>query len=184
MRAAVPRVAFGAQCGPVHIGIDSGSTTIKLAVIDENDNILFTSYQPNLGNPIPLVRKVLTELYEKHPGLEVASVTTTGYGEELVKNAFHCDRGLVETVAHFTAAKHFMPNVDFIIDIGGQDMKCFKIEDGAISNIFLNEACSSGCGSFLQTFAQALGYDVTRSSRPSAFLRTALSTLAAAAPCS
>ena len=160
MRAAVPRVAFGAQCGPVHIGIDSGSTTIKLAVIDENDNILFTSYQPNLGNPIPLVRKVLTELYEKHPGLEVASVTTTGYGEELVKNAFHCDRGLVETVAHFTAAKHFMPNVDFIIDIGGQDMKCFKIEDGAISNIFLNEACSSGCGSFLQTFAQALGYDV------------------------
>ena len=160
MKAAVPRVAFGAQCGPVHIGIDSGSTTIKLAVIDENDNILFTSYQPNLGNPIPLVRKVLTELYEKHPGLEVASVTTTGYGEELVKNAFHCDRGLVETVAHFTAAKHFMPNVDFIIDIGGQDMKCFKIEDGAISNIFLNEACSSGCGSFLQTFAQALGYDV------------------------
>ena len=114
------------------------------------------------------MRKVLTELYEKHPGLEVASVTTTGYGEELVKNAFHCDRGLVETVAHFTAAKHFMPNVDFIIDIGGQDMKCFKIEDGAISNIFLNEACSSGCGSFLQTFAQALGYDV-KESRPSAF---------------
>ena len=94
------------------------------------------------------------------PGLKVASVTTTGYGEELVKNAFRCDFGLVETVAHFTAAKYFMPDVDFIIDIGGQDMKCFKIEDGAISNIFLNEACSSGCGSFLQTFAQALGYDV------------------------
>src|SRR5699024_10089251 len=160
MKAAVPRVAFGAQCGPVHIGIDSGSTTIKLAVIDQNDNILFTSYQPNLGNPIPLVRKVLTDLYKNHPNLEIASVTTTGYGEELVQNAFHCDRGLVETVAHFTAAKHFLPDVDFIIDIGGQDMKCFKIEDGAISNIFLNEACSSGCGSFLQTFAQALGYDV------------------------
>ena len=162
MKAAVPCVPFGAECGPVHIGIDSGSTTIKLAVIDQNDNILFTSYQPNLGNPIPLVRKVLTDLYKKHPNLEIASVTTTGYGEELVKNAFHCDRGLVETVAHFTAAKHFMPNVDFIIDIGGQDMKCFKIEDGAISNIFLNEACSSGCGSFLQTFAQALGYDVKK----------------------
>ena len=160
MKAAVPCVPFGAECGPVHIGIDSGSTTIKLAVIDRNDNILFTSYQPNLGNPIPLVRKVLTDLYKNHPNLEIASVTTTGYGEELVKNAFHCDRGLVETVAHFTAAKHFMPNVDFIIDIGGQDMKCFKIEDGAISNIFLNEACSSGCGSFLQTFAEALGYDV------------------------
>ena len=162
MKAAVPCVPFGAECGPVHIGIDSGSTTIKLAVIDQNDNILFTSYQPNLGNPIPLVRKVLTDLYKNHPNLEIASVTTTGYGEELVKNAFHCDRGLVETVAHFTAAKHFMPNVDFIIDIGGQDMKCFKIEDGAISNIFLNEACSSGCGSFLQTFAQALGYDVKK----------------------
>ena len=153
MKAAVPCVPFGAECGPVHIGIDSGSTTIKLAVIDQNDNILFTSYQPNLGNPIPLVRKVLTDLYKNHPNLEIASVTTTGYGEELVKNAFHCDRGLVETVAHFTAA---------IIDIGGQDMKCFKIEDGAISNIFLNEACSSGCGSFLQTFAQALGYDVKK----------------------
>ncbi|MBM6717543.1 2-hydroxyacyl-CoA dehydratase [Gemmiger formicilis] len=160
MRACVPCVPFGAQCGPVHIGIDSGSTTIKLVVIDENSNILFTSYRPNLGNPIPLVRETLLKLYKDHPGLQIASVTTTGYGEELIKNAFHCDRGLVETVAHFTAAKHFMPNVDFIIDIGGQDMKCFKIEDGAISNIFLNEACSSGCGSFLQTFAQALGYDV------------------------
>ena len=160
MKASVPCLPFGADCGPVHIGIDSGSTTIKLVVIDENANILFESYRPNLGNPIPLVKETLLKLYEEHPGLQVASVTTTGYGEELVKNAFHCDRGLVETVAHFTAAKHFLPDVDFIIDIGGQDMKCFKIEDGAISNIFLNEACSSGCGSFLQTFAQALGYDV------------------------
>ena len=160
MKATVPCLPFGSDVGPVHIGIDSGSTTIKLVVIDDNKNILFTSYQPNLGNPIPLVRQVLTGLYEKHPGLKIASVTTTGYGEALVKNAFHADFSLVETVAHFTAAKYFMPNVDFIIDIGGQDMKCFKIEDGAISNIFLNEACSSGCGSFLQTFAEALGYDV------------------------
>ena len=160
LKATVPCLPFSAQCGPVHIGIDSGSTTIKLVVIDQNANILFESYRPNLGNPVPLVRETLLKLYQDHPGLEIASVTTTGYGEELIKNAFHCDRGLVETVAHFTAAKHFMPDVDFIIDIGGQDMKCFKIEDGAISNIFLNEACSSGCGSFLQTFAQALGYDV------------------------
>lgn len=160
LRAAVPHVPFGADCGPVHIGIDSGSTTIKLVVIDQNAHILYTKYRPNLGNPIPLVRDTLLELYERHPGLEIASVTATGYGEELIKNAFHADRGLVETVAHFTAARHFLPDVDFIIDIGGQDMKCFKIEDGAISNIFLNEACSSGCGSFLQTFAQALGYDV------------------------
>ena len=162
LKATVPCLPFGADCGPVHIGIDSGSTTIKLVVIDNDANILFESYRPNLGNPIPLVKETLLKLYQEHPGLQIASVTTTGYGEELVKNAFHCDRGLVETVAHFTAAKHFLPDVDFIIDIGGQDMKCFKIEDGAISNIFLNEACSSGCGSFLQTFAQALGYDVKK----------------------
>ena len=162
LKATVPCLPFGADCGPVHIGIDSGSTTIKLVVIDNDANILFESYRPNLGNPIPLVKETLLKLYQGHPGLQIASVTTTGYGEELVKNAFHCDRGLVETVAHFTAAKHFLPDVDFIIDIGGQDMKCFKIEDGAISNIFLNEACSSGCGSFLQTFAQALGYDVKK----------------------
>ena len=160
MKASVDRAPFGAQCGPVHIGIDSGSTTVKLAVVDEQKRILYTNYQPNLGNPLPLIREQLLKLYREHPGLRIASVTTTGYGEELVKNAFRADHGLVETVAHFTAAKHFMPDVDFIIDIGGQDMKCFKIEDGAISNIFLNEACSSGCGSFLQTFAQALGYDV------------------------
>ena len=160
MSHSVPCVPFGAQCGPVHIGIDSGSTTVKLVVVDEQSRILYTNYQPNLGNPLPLIREQLLKIYRDHPGLQVTSVTTTGYGEDLVKNAFRCDYGLVETVAHFTAAKYFMPDVDFIIDIGGQDMKCFKIEDGAISNIFLNEACSSGCGSFLQTFAQALGYDV------------------------
>ena len=160
-KAAVPRVPFGADyAAPVHIGIDSGSTTVKVVVIDQEARILFTDYQPNLGNPVPLIREVLQKLYDEHPALHVASVTTTGYGEDLAKNAFHADYGVVETVAHFTAARHFLPNVDFIIDIGGQDMKCFKIEDGAISNIFLNEACSSGCGSFLQTFAQALGYDV------------------------
>ena len=162
MSHRVPHVPFSAQCGPVHIGIDSGSTTVKLVVVDEKSQILYTNYQPNLGNPLPLIRDQLLKIYKEHSGLQVASVTTTGYGEELVKNAFRCDYGLVETVAHFTAAKYFMPDVDFIIDIGGQDMKCFKIEDGAISNIFLNEACSSGCGSFLQTFAQALGYDVKK----------------------
>ena len=160
MRASVPCVPFGADVGPVHIGVDSGSTTVKVAVIDDNANLLFTDYQPNLGNPLPLIRDVLLKLYQNHPNLEVASLTSTGYGEELVKHAFRGDFGVVETVAHFTAARHFLPDVDFIIDIGGQDMKCFKIEDGAISDIFLNEACSSGCGSFLQTFAQALGYDV------------------------
>ena len=160
-KASVPRVPFGVDyAAPVHIGIDSGSTTVKLVVIDQEQRILFTDYRPNLGNPVPLIREVLQTLYEEHPTLHVASVTTTGYGEDLAKAAFHCDYGVVETVAHFIAARHFLPNVDFIIDIGGQDMKCFKIDQGAISNIFLNEACSSGCGSFLQTFAQALGYDM------------------------
>ena len=160
-KATVPRAEFDENySAPVHIGIDSGSTTVKMVVIDEKDQILFTDYRPNLGNPVPLIRNVLQTLYDQHPALRVASVTTTGYGEDLAKNAFHADYGVVETVAHFTAARHFMPEVDFIIDIGGQDMKCFKIEEGAISNIFLNEACSSGCGSFLQTFAEALGRDV------------------------
>jgi predicted CoA-substrate-specific enzyme activase len=160
-RATVPRMPFDVDyAAPVHIGIDSGSTTVKMVIMDEDARILFTDYRSNLGNPVPLIRDVLRKVYREHPALHVASVTTTGYGEDLARHAFHADYGVVETVAHFTAARHFMPNVDFIIDIGGQDMKCFKIEDGAISNIFLNEACSSGCGSFLQTFAQALGYDV------------------------
>ena len=165
-KASVPRMPFEADyAAPVHIGIDSGSTTVKMVVVDQEKRILFTDYRPNLGNPVPLIREVLQRLYEEHPALHVASVTTTGYGEDLAKAAFHADYGVVETVAHFIAARHFLPNVDFIIDIGGQDMKCFKIDQGAISNIFLNEACSSGCGSFLQTFAQALGYDVKEFSR-------------------
>ncbi|MBQ9349215.1 MAG: 2-hydroxyglutaryl-CoA dehydratase, partial [Oscillibacter sp.] len=161
-RASVPRVPFPRDyLGPVHIGIDSGSTTVKLVVADQEGNLLFWDYRPNLGNPVPIIRQTLLSILDGHPRLQIASVTTTGYGEDLAKAAFHGDYGVVETVAHFTAAKHFLPDVDFIIDIGGQDMKCFKIQDGAISDIFLNEACSSGCGSFLQTFAQALGYDVT-----------------------
>lgn len=159
-KASVARVPFTDETGPVHIGIDSGSTTIKIAVIDNQSNLLFTDYRSNDGQPLPLVIDTLLKLYQQHPNMKVASLTATGYGEELMKNALHCDFGLVETVAHFTAAKYFRKDVDFIIDIGGQDMKCFKIEDGAISDIFLNEACSSGCGSFLQTFAQALGYQV------------------------
>jgi predicted CoA-substrate-specific enzyme activase len=159
-KASVARIPFTDEIGPVHIGIDSGSTTIKMAVIDDDCNLLYTDYRSNNGNPLPIVRETLLKLYQEHPSMKVASVTATGYGEDLMTHAFHCDGGVVETVAHFTAAKYFMPNVDFIIDIGGQDMKCFKIEDGAISDIFLNEACSSGCGSFLQTFAEALGYKV------------------------
>ncbi len=157
-KAKVPLVPFDETAGPVHIGIDSGSTTIKMVVIDAQGRLLHSFYAPNDGNPLPILQKELAALYAAHPGMRVASVTTTGYGEELVKSAFSCDYNVVETVAHYRAARHFLPEVDFIIDIGGQDMKCFKVEDGAISDIFLNEACSSGCGSFLQTFAKALGY--------------------------
>ncbi|MGI6108942.1 MAG: acyl-CoA dehydratase activase [Eubacteriaceae bacterium] len=159
-RASVPVKSFDDNPGPIHIGIDSGSTTVKMTVIDQDCNILYHDYQPNLGSPVPLIRGMLQDIYRDHPDIQIASVTTTGYGEELAGKAFNCDYSLVETMAHFTAARYFRPDVDFIIDIGGQDMKCFKIEDGAVSDIFLNEACSSGCGSFLQTFAEALGYSV------------------------
>ena len=170
-KASIPQIRYEERTGRIHIGIDSGSTTIKMTAIDDAGKILYSWYQANEGNPVNLVKDRLLELYEAYPDIEIASVTTTGYGEELIKHAFHCDFGVVETIAHFTAAKHFMPDVDFIIDIGGQDMKCFRIEHQAISNIFLNEACSSGCGSFLQTFAEALGYDVQEFARMGIYSR-------------
>lgn len=142
----------------VYIGVDAGSTTVKMAVIGEDNSLLHSEYRTNSGNPVPIVKGFLTELYEKYPNIKVKGSAVTGYGEALIQNAFNFDYGLVETIAHFTAAKKFMPNVEFVIDIGGQDMKCFKIKAGVIDNIFLNEACSSGCGSFLQTFANTLNY--------------------------
>ena len=170
-KAKVPRASLEECQGPVHIGIDSGSTTVKVAAIDGEGRLLFTDYRSNEGNPLPLVKETLLRIYRIKPDIQIASVTATGYGEALITGAFHCDRGLVETVAHFTAAKFFMPDVDFIIDIGGQDMKCFKIEDGAISDIYLNEACSSGCGSFLQTFAEALRMNVRDFARAGLFAK-------------
>ncbi len=159
-KATVKTADLSAYQKPVYIGIDAGSTTLKTVVLGEDGELLDSSYQPNSSNPVPLVRDFLLGLYKKHPGIRIASSAVTGYGEDLIQNAFRVDHGLVETVAHFTAAKRFMPDVDFVIDIGGQDIKCFKIRNGAVDNIFLNEACSSGCGSFLQTFANALGYSI------------------------
>ena len=141
-------------------GIDAGSTTVKSVLIDEEGTIVDSAYQSNSGNPIPIIKETLQRLYATYPAIAIGGSAVTGYGEEIIKEAFSVDEGLVETVAHFTAAKHFLPEVEFVIDIGGQDIKCFKIHNGVIDNIFLNEACSSGCGSFLQTFAQALGYSV------------------------
>ena len=148
------------QVKDVYLGIDSGSTTLKLVLMDDKENIVYSHYQSNKGNPIEIVKNVLLEIYNQFPNINIVSACSTGYGEDLIKNAFNLDGGIVETMAHYTAAKKFKPNVDFVIDIGGQDIKCFKIEDGVISDIFLNEACSSGCGSFLQTFANTLGYDI------------------------
>lgn len=156
------------------VGIDAGSTTIKAVVMGEDGEILHSVYMSNSGNPVPVIRGFLTNLYEIKPDIKIKSSCVTGYGEDIIKNAFHIDNGLVETVAHFTAAKYFMPDVEFIIDIGGQDMKCFKIKNGVIDNIYLNEACSSGCGSFLQTFANTLGYDVEEFSQMGLFAKNAV----------
>lgn len=146
--------------GRAFIGVDAGSTTVKLAIIDNEGRLLDSIYRPNKGNPVPVVRKFLIDFYTRYPRIAIAGATATGYGEDFIKNAFSLDYGIVETAAHLAAAQHFLPDVEFIIDIGGQDIKCFKIKNGAIDSIFLNEACSSGCGSFLQTFANALGYSV------------------------
>ena len=147
--------------GDAYLGIDCGSTTTKLVLIGADKQMLYNYYSPNKGNPVDVVRDQLRELYKlcgDHVRIRASAVT--GYGEALILNAFGVDFGLVETMAHFKAAKHFEPDVDFIIDIGGQDIKCFKIANDCIDNISLNEACSSGCGSFIETFARSMGYSV------------------------
>ena len=157
--------------GRAYIGMDAGSTTVKGVVLNSDGEMLYSKYLPSKGNPVEIIKAFLEEVYEINPGLDVASSAVTGYGEDIIRNAFDVDYGIVETIAHFTAAKYFMPDVEFIIDIGGQDIKCFKIHNGAIDNIFLNEACSSGCGSFLQTFANALGYGIEEFSKLGLFAK-------------
>ena len=143
----------------MYVGIDCGSTTTKLCAVGEDKELLYSYYGANKGDPLSVVREKLLELYTLLPsGAKICGSAVTGYGEELIKNAFSVDVGVVETIAHYTAAKYFCPDVEFILDIGGQDIKCFKIRNGAIDAVMLNEACSSGCGSFLETFAKALGY--------------------------
>ena len=155
--------------GEMYLGIDAGSTTVKAVLCDKNGNILKSSYSSNNGNSVPIVKAFLEEMYAEYPDINIVSSAVTGYGEDIIRNAFHIDNGVVETIAHYTAAEKFRKDVDFIIDIGGQDIKCFKIRNGAIDNIFLNEACSSGCGSFLQTFAAALGYSIADFSKEGLF---------------
>ncbi len=158
---SVPLVALDSYSGDAYLGIDAGSTTTKLVLIDPEGNILHSFYHSNQGNPVRIVLPQLQEIYRLcGERVTIKGAAVTGYGEDLIKNAFSCDLGLVETMAHLKAAQHFNPNVDFIIDIGGQDMKCFKIRQGAVDSILLNEACSSGCGSFIETFAKALEYSI------------------------
>ncbi|MBQ8416977.1 MAG: 2-hydroxyacyl-CoA dehydratase [Clostridia bacterium] len=158
--------------GEMYLGIDAGSTTIKALLCDEDGNIFRTLYTPNSGNPVPLIKEYLEELYRDYPDIRIKGAAVTGYGEQIIQSAFHIDWGVVETIAHYTAASHFCPDVDFILDIGGQDIKCFRIKNKAIDNIFLNEACSSGCGSFLQTFAGVLGYSVKEFAQMALFADT------------
>jgi len=158
-------------CGNAYLGVDAGSTTIKMVIIDENKEILFSKYNSNEGSPVPHVKNFLQEFYKEFPQAKIYGSTSTGYGEDIIRNGFILDFGIVETVAHFYAAKKFNPNVDFVIDIGGQDIKCFQIENGIIDNIFLNEACSSGCGSFLQSFAEVLGYSIENFSKLGLFAK-------------
>ncbi len=149
--------------GDCYLGIDSGSTTTKLMLITSDCRILWSHYQPNNGQPLDIVTSKLKEIYSMCGGrFKIRASAVTGYGEDLIKSAIKADFGIVETVAHFKAALHFNPKVDFIIDIGGQDIKCFKIKNGAIDSIMLNEACSSGCGSFIQTFAKAMGMEIDK----------------------
>ena len=156
-----PQLDIHTYTGDAYLGIDAGSTTTKMALIAPDGGLLYTYYHSNQGNPVSVVLPQLKEIYKLcGDRITIKGAAVTGYGEDLIKNAFNCDLGLVETVAHYRAAAHFNPDVDFIIDIGGQDMKCFKIRNGAVDSIMLNEACSSGCGSFIETFAKALGYSI------------------------
>ncbi len=147
--------------GNCYIGIDAGSTTTKLVLIDNEGKLLYSLYGSNEGNPLKSVQKMLKELYSVLP--EKAKIRysgVTGYGEKLIQTALNVDLNEIETIAHYTAAKTFEPNVTSIVDIGGQDMKYIKMKNNSIDNIMLNEACSSGCGSFIETFAKSLNLDI------------------------
>ena len=160
-KADVPHRSIDEYNGNAWLGIDCGSTTTKLVLVAEDNSILYSFYNSNKGNPVNVLLEQLKEIYNRcGDRVKICGSAVTGYGEELIKHAFHIDEGLVETIAHYTAAKHFQPDVDFILDIGGQDIKCFRIRNGAIDSIMLNEACSSGCGSFIETFAKAMGHNI------------------------
>ena len=163
-RQSVNNVAtadFSTYEGNCYLGIDAGSTTTKAAVVGEDGSLLYSFYSNNNGSPLATSIRAIQEIYQQMPdSARIAYACSTGYGEALIKAALMLDEGEVETIAHYTAAAFFDPQVDCILDIGGQDMKCIKIKDHTVDSVLLNEACSSGCGSFIENFAQSLNYSV------------------------
>ncbi|MCL2019130.1 MAG: 2-hydroxyacyl-CoA dehydratase [Oscillospiraceae bacterium] len=153
----IPSADFAAHEGECYLGVDMGSTTTKAALINKDSEILYSYYDNNMGDPLKSVTGILKDIYSKMPaGGFISKACATGYGEHLVKAALGIDFGEIETMAHYKAAQKLLPDVEFILDIGGQDMKCMKVKNGEIESVLLNEACSSGCGSFIENFANAL----------------------------
>ncbi len=159
--ATVTKGDLSSYKGNCYLGIDAGSTTTKVALVGEDGTLLYSFYSNNNGSPLATSIESLKEVYSQLPEeAQIVSSCSTGYGEALVKAALMLDEGEVETIAHYTAAAFFDPDVDYILDIGGQDMKCIRIKDNTVDSVQLNEACSSGCGSFIETFAKSLNYSV------------------------
>lgn len=157
-KSIIPTADINSHSGACYLGIDAGSTTTKAVLLNKNAEILYSHYAGNQGDPLKSVIGILKEIYGQLPeNAYIAKTCTTGYGEHLIKAALGADFGEIETMAHYKAADKFLPGAEFILDIGGQDMKCMRVKDGEIESILLNEACSSGCGSFIENFANALG---------------------------
>ena len=169
-KSILPKGDISTYSGDCFLGIDAGSTTIKLALIGRDGELLFSYYANNQGNPIQTAQSAIKELKNKLPDTaHIVRACSTGYGEALFKSAFALNEGEVETIAHCTAAAFFDKDVDCVLDIGGQDMKCIKLKNGTVDNIMLNEACSSGCGSFIENFANSLGYTAESFAREALF---------------
>ena len=172
-KSVVREIDISMAEGKCYLGIDAGSTTTKAVLINEKCEILYSYYAGNKGNPVDTAAGIIKEIYSNIPeGAKIVYSGVTGYGEHLLKEAFSMDIGEIETVAHYKAAKFFCPDVDFILDIGGQDMKCLRIKDGTIQSITLNEACSAGCGSFLQAFAKSLGFEIEDFAKKALFAKS------------